>query len=619
MTTRPAPQLAARFLLLAGLLVACSSEDGAAPPGAPASSERLQTDTGVTWTIELDEITQTARLAYPDQPTAPILRAGTDPATAARDFLLHYPEVFGASTADQLEPVGSTQDADDGSIHVRLQQRALGVVVPEAELLVHFDPQGGIDHVSGPFYPQLAELAATPIQIPLEDAKKVAVDALRARLGREAEIDEATTLLRLDEPGDAFRLVHEVALLVGEEPWTVQVDVESGQVVAGFSSDVHRAASGRGILTSRSFTIDEPEGGEFNLRRAGALAMFSWPSMAAITSKSATSWETSVAAANKGVAVETFYKFGLTADWFRKTLGWSSWDNKGTAIPVLVYDEQLAGNACYSSKRKLFGGRKNEHFRVGPGADGKYALVDIDTIAHEFTHGVVAHTAKLRANGEPAAINESLADIFGEFVQEGTLGGDRSESGDEFGSKYVIRSMKNPMRTGGTDEYGNKSGDAHTDAGIGNLAWWLMTAGGKHPTNGMEIKFVALGMPKSRQLWWRVLRSELSAGSKYKDLAKRSILAARALKLPIEPVTCAWTAVGVIDADEAKKKYGVDCKAVTESKDSCAGRGDGLYCSEIDKRSAFECKNQQRLSAQFCPSGQNCKGPNGRGSLQCGK
>jgi hypothetical protein len=52
-------------------------------------------------------------------------------------------------------------------------------------------------------------------------------------------------------------------------------------------------------------------------------------------------------------------------------------------------------------------------------------------------------------------------------------------------------------------------------------------------------------------------------------------------------------------------------------QDSCAGREDGIYCSELVPYSALECKNGQIAVGHQCPTGKTCAGPNGPGELTC--
>jgi Zn-dependent metalloprotease len=46
----------------------------------------------------------------------------------------------------------------------------------------------------------------------------------------------------------------------------------------------------------------------------------------------------------------------------------------------------------------------------------------IDILGHEFTHGVDQYTAELEYQFESGALDESFADIFGEWVQQQALG-----------------------------------------------------------------------------------------------------------------------------------------------------------------------------------------------------
>jgi hypothetical protein len=100
-------------------------------------------------------------------------------------------------------------------------------------------------------------------------------------------------------------------------------------------------------------------------------------------------------------------------------------------------------------------------------------------------------------------------------------------------------------------------------------------------------------------------------------------------------VACAWVAVGVMKADYVKRNYNVTCevrceggtcdrgasdaKADRDLRDSCQGRTDGVYCSEIAEFGSIVCKSNQAIaSGQQCPSPQKCVGPNGPGTtIQC--
>lgn len=48
--------------------------------------------------------------------------------------------------------------------------------------------------------------------------------------------------------------------------------------------------------------------------------------------------------------------------------------------------------------------------------------------------------------------------------------------------------------------------------------------------------------------------------------------------------------------------------------DSCIDKDDGLYCSKINPKAAFECRGRAISSAQYCVGETTCSGPNGAGS-----
>lgn len=49
-------------------------------------------------------------------------------------------------------------------------------------------------------------------------------------------------------------------------------------------------------------------------------------------------------------------------------------------------------------------------------------------------------------------------------------------------------------------------------------------------------------------------------------------------------------------------------------RDSCVGKADGVYCSQLDKAAAIICKDGQIASGQQCIDGKVCAGPNGPGT-----
>lgn len=68
---------------------------------------------------------------------------------------------------------------------------------------------------------------------------------------------------------------------------------------------------------------------------------------------------------------------------------------------------------------------------------------------------------------------------------------------------------------------------------------------------------------------------------------------------------------------DPKYFIGSDKTCNAPQKDSCVGKPNGLYCSEIDLSSAYECVNEQIASGQQCVPPQKCKGPLSGTTIQC--
>lgn len=107
-------------------------------------------------------------------------------------------------------------------------------------------------------------------------------------------------------------------------------------------------------------------------------------------------------------------------------------------------------------------------------------------------------------------------------------------------------------------------GGVHTNLGVPNNAWYLMTLGGTNKTSGRSVKTAdAIGWSASETLWFASNRSLFAGGTTFREAALAQIAYAKSTGLvrPSEPasdcaekgparvraVACAWYAVGAID------------------------------------------------------------------------
>ena len=118
-----------------------------------------------------------------------------------------------------------------------------------------------------------------------------------------------------------------------------------------------------------------------------------------------------------------------------------------------------------------------------------------DIVTHEFTHGFTAHTSGLIYENQPGAINESMSDVFGYFVEaEYQDGGDWTEGEDIRINGGASRSFSDPPTYGDPDNinhpyyvpyttnptFNNDMGGVHSNSGITNKILYLVVQGDEH-------------------------------------------------------------------------------------------------------------------------------------------
>ena len=119
-----------------------------------------------------------------------------------------------------------------------------------------------------------------------------------------------------------------------------------------------------------------------------------------------------------------------------------------------------------------------------------------DIVTHEFTHGFTAHTSGLIYENQSGAMNESMSDVFGYFVEaEFQEGGDWTEGEDIRINGGASRSFSDPPTYGDPDNinhpyfvpytdnpnmFTNDNGGVHSNSGITNKILYLVVQGDEH-------------------------------------------------------------------------------------------------------------------------------------------
>ena len=220
--------------------------------------------------------------------------------------------------------------------------------------------------------------------------------------------------------------------------------------------------------------------------------------------------------------VNKAYDFaGDTYNFFFDRFGRDSLDDAGLLLRSTVdycdpFEPCPYANAFWNGQQMAYG-------------DG-FAAAD-DVVGHELTHGVTDFSSSLFYYYQSGAINESMSDVFGEFVDlTNTAGTDTPAvrwllAEDIPGFPGGIRNMENPPAFNDPDRMTSPlytadlneqdAGGVHSNSGVNNKAAFLISDG--QTFNGQTV--AGIGVEKAARIYYEVNNSMLTSASDYGDLA----------------------------------------------------------------------------------------------------
>lgn len=501
--------------------------------------QQLEADTGQPWTVRWRNDLHTPALL--EGRTAPIATTGPDAERAGRQFLLRYGPLFGLGADDDV--VAQDSDTDDlGMTHARFQQKVGNVPVWGGELLLHFAADGALVRVNGRSVPVAEPLPAAVKGA--DEARVLAVNGARAAYPAVSPDAFATLAPKLYlYPVDAatVKLAWRVELDVADDAQAMTleafVDALDGSLVHLDETTAYVEGSGVGVLGDKqqlnvtksgaSYILEDSTRGMPATRTYTANGKTRLPGTA-VRSKDPASWDTAGVA--PGAAVDAHAYVAATWDYFAKVHGRRGWDGKNKGVHATVHFASRYDNAFFDGNQLVFGD--------GDGSDFSPLSGGLDVVAHEFTHGVTYHTAKLGMEGQNGALNEALSDIFGCFVAgDWKMGEAVYHPG---GRARALRDIADPHASdnpASMSEYvqtTDDNGGVHVNSTIVSHAAYLMTR--------------RLPLATVEKIWYRALSRYLHASADFADAADATLSAARDLGGGVEKaVKSAWEAVGVIE------------------------------------------------------------------------
>ncbi|NUK03797.1 M4 family metallopeptidase [Streptomyces lunaelactis] len=120
--------------------------------------------------------------------------------------------------------------------------------------------------------------------------------------------------------------------------------------------------------------------------------------------------------ATESGAVDAHWAAGRVYDYYKKNHARDSLDGRGMTVNSLVGVTEFGFpyvNAFWDGQKMVYGSGDEEY---------KPLSADLDVVGHEMTHGVVENTANLVYAGQSGALNEALADYFGNAIDTAASG-----------------------------------------------------------------------------------------------------------------------------------------------------------------------------------------------------
>jgi len=232
---------------------------------------------------------------------------------------------------------------------------------------------------------------------------------------------------------------------------------------------------------------------------------------------------------------------------FADVYGRSSYDGRGAPVTLSVHYGRDYDNAFWNGTQLVFGdgdGRVFERFTK-----------PVDVLGHELTHAVTEHSAGLRYQGQPGALNESVSDVFAACLKQRLLGQSPAEADWLIGAGIfapgirarALRDMAAPGTAYDDPTLGRDPQVAHLDD-------YVDTAddnGGVHvnsgiPNRAFQLAAVAVGETSwagAGRIWYAALTGpDVGPETDFAGFAAATVAVAGE---HADAVRRAWSAVGV--------------------------------------------------------------------------
>ncbi|MCE4957431.1 M4 family metallopeptidase [Macrococcoides caseolyticum] len=459
----------------------------------------------------------------------------------AKNFLKSLPGDKAAKKFYKQYEITKVEKDEQGFTHYTLKPHNNGKKALNKEIKIHVNDKNEVVHVNGEL-DQKQVLPTNTQTLSKDQAIDLAFKAVNADKNKVKNIDNRKVVKKAEVAinADKNKYVYDIQLIYVTPKaanWKVQIDAETGEVIKKQNMLFDAATTGYGYGVDNKFKpLNIYQEGSYyyladmthngNIETYDAFNTQTNLEIVRDTDKYFTS-------SRQKAAVDAHYYGDIVYDYYKNTHNRDSYDGNGAPIYSVVHYGQNYNNAFWNGEAMVYGDGDGRTFTSLSGAN--------DIIAHELTHAVTEYTAGLIYENQPGAINESMSDVFGYFVDPDFLMGEDVYTPGVPGD--ALRSFDQPElydQPSHMDDYqylpNTENGDwggVHINSGIPNKAFYNTVT--------------KIGKAKSEQIYYRALSYYLTSTSDFKDTKEALIQSAQDLygQTEADTINAAWEAVGV--------------------------------------------------------------------------
>jgi bacillolysin len=453
---------------------------------------------------------------------------------------------------DSVNELAELKSNDDslGYKHIKTQQIVKGIPVYGNEYIVHFNQNGEVYAINGKYD---AAAKDTKINKAHFIGEEKALNIAKGKVTFDKLEAPATTKLYLYNINNEYIPVYLVTLsFLYPAPgnWQFFVNAETGAIVKEINKITNVATTGTGVGVlndTKSLNLDmvTVKGiTQYQLKDTTKPALITTYTASNGTRIPGSVAYSTTSTINDKAAVDAHYYAGVVYNYYNAKFNRNSLNGLGMGIKSTVHYSRNYVNAFWNGVQMVYGD--------GDGVNALALSGGLDVVAHEMTHAVDENEANLIYENQSGALNESMSDAFGSFVEYYAqankfdwLMGEDIWTPNKVGD--ALRDMADPTKYGDPAHMNDfvvspntQAGDwggVHTNSGIPNKACYLITSNSN------------VGVNKAEQIYYRALANYLISSSNFHDARVALVQSATDLygasSAEVAAVNAAWTAVGV--------------------------------------------------------------------------